>query len=286
MRNKPRIQRKNKKGISGIITTLIIVLVVIAIVVVVYNFIRPVLQQNAERVEQQQLGLATSFVIQNYNLNETAKTLDVNVKREAGGNANVVGVIISLEDINGNIVTFRQNLTIGELESKTANIDYKGSNLGDIALITVTPIFNLNGKEIISQQSTSQNIPGREVSPSGGKGGGGIGGGEGTGGGGADGGGPGGQGENAKEYCVDSDAIGEQGREIPIEGQQGQAGLVVVLFDNCKNEEISEDCLITVSAADVCLNAETLAEQTCNKEKHEIVNVNCRCNQGACISLQ
>jgi hypothetical protein len=96
-------------------------------------------------------------------LDPNASTVSLNIKRGAG-DGNVVGVMVGLQGPDGTIRSFRQNLSISELEMKNYQVNYSGSDLSDIVKITVTPIFRdmTTGQEQLglpTSQPVSYHLP-------------------------------------------------------------------------------------------------------------------------------
>ena len=147
----------NNRGLSGVVTTVLIILIVIVAVVLIWIIISPVVKQSGQQVETERLGLTTSFVVQEYSLNETKKELGINIKRNPG-NGNISSFIVTLEDSRGNRANFRQNIQINELESRQVNINYSNGGLIDIASIAITPVFSVGGKEVVGKTSSTIKI--------------------------------------------------------------------------------------------------------------------------------
>ena len=130
-----------RKGLSDVVTTVLLIAVALVAVMIIWNFISPTLQ-NA--------NINTAAYTSQFSVSPNSVTLDpnsdmvnLNVERKAG-DGNVVGFLVGLQDPAGNIKTFRQNLTINELESKNVGVNYTDFPMDDIVSITVTPIFKNN----------------------------------------------------------------------------------------------------------------------------------------------
>jgi hypothetical protein len=69
------------------------------------------------------------------------------------GEGDVVGFIVGVQDPSGLVKTFRQNLTVNQLETRNLVVNYTDAAFDDVISVTVTPIFrnNATGQEIIGQ---------------------------------------------------------------------------------------------------------------------------------------
>ncbi len=153
----------HKKGLSDIVVTMLIILIAIGAIIIIWNVLRPFLGSTAGLDTQQ---FTTKLSIPDESVQFDGTNLSVRVSRNAG-DGDVVGFMIGLEDPAGNVKTFRQNLSIKELETLQLNVNYTDQYQGDIVEVTISPIFRNNdtGKEIIGQPIASK--PAKYKLPSG-----------------------------------------------------------------------------------------------------------------------
>src|SRR3989344_3668562 len=134
----------NKKGISGIIVTVLIIVIALAGIILMWNFIKPVLN-NARNLESGINSLNPGLTIAKQSLvyefdSETGKVLFVvRIQREAGS-GDIDGVIIALTDSNGKNFAWEFNDKIKELESKIYRIDFADEGLVDVKSVSITPV--------------------------------------------------------------------------------------------------------------------------------------------------
>ena len=129
------------KGLSDVITIVLMILLVMAGIIILWNFIAPTLSSANINTD----AYTTSFSIppSSVTLDPNSNNLTLDINRGAG-QGNVIGFLVGLQDPAGNIKTFRENLTINQLETKQFGVNYTGFPMDDITSITVTPIFRNN----------------------------------------------------------------------------------------------------------------------------------------------
>ncbi len=151
----------NKRGLSQVVTTLLFVLLALGAVLLVWNLVRGIIGDAESEIDITQFSLNLEVVGKNVYINAPQEKVSLVVKRNAGA-GEIKGVNVILTDDSGQSSVFKQNILIGELESKKIDIDYSGSGLGDIVKIGIAPIIDRNGEEtvggIVSEFDSSNRI--------------------------------------------------------------------------------------------------------------------------------
>jgi len=144
----------NKRGLSGVVTSLILILLVLVAVGIVWVVVKNIISEGSEQVS---LGMFTvDLEIKNVKVNEGG--VDVKVERKVGqGELTGIKFIIS----NGvNSETIEQPTTLGELGVQTFNLDY----IGLVKEISVAPILELaSGKEKIGNVADKFEFSNKEI---------------------------------------------------------------------------------------------------------------------------
>jgi hypothetical protein len=135
---------RNKRGLSGIVATLLIILLVIVAVAIVWTVVRNVLEKGSDEVGFS--TITTTLDVQDVQVADGIAS--VNVKREVG-DGNVVGVKIVVSDGQNSISQdFIQSLE--ELESQTFDVDV--SSLSGVSEVLVSPILELpSGEQVLGE---------------------------------------------------------------------------------------------------------------------------------------
>ena len=142
----------NKRGLSEVVTTVLIILIILAAIIILWIFLRPVIFKSIGKLESGRFTIRLSIVPDSVLVDEN-QNLRLGVKRNSG-EGEIAGVLVSLEDSNGIVRTFRYNDSINELESRIINVDYSDSDIESVKKIFVTPvILNKDGDELIGLSS-------------------------------------------------------------------------------------------------------------------------------------
>ena len=152
-----------KRGLSGVVTTVLIILIVLSAIVIIWSFLRPVINKSAGQVNTDSLSAGLSIVKDSLVLDANGCEISFLVKR-GGGKEMIIGYYVVLEKENGDSLTFRENKTMSEFESDIFSRDFGSECLGKINSISIVPILlDENGNEIISKNVFSW-VLGREKS--------------------------------------------------------------------------------------------------------------------------
>lgn len=132
-----------KRGLSGVVTTLIIILLVLVAVGVIWVVVKNLVEKGAEQVELGQFTLdlqIKSAQVQNGNVTVVV------VKRNPG-QGNFVGMNFVFSD-GQNSETIRQNITLEELEEKSFTFTLTKISTSNLKSVSIAPIYELDsGKE-------------------------------------------------------------------------------------------------------------------------------------------
>ncbi|HPD81691.1 MAG TPA: FISUMP domain-containing protein [Candidatus Pacearchaeota archaeon] len=140
------IKKRNKKGLSAIVATLIIILLTIVAVTVVWVVIKEVVVKNSEKNFLNSLNL--NLKIQKVQI--TCDEVNINLKRNAG-EGEFIGLNFVVEgEENSDVFTVYAHMN--ELESRIFNFVSDNVTSGNISRIKVIPIFETkSGKEFIGE---------------------------------------------------------------------------------------------------------------------------------------
>mgnify|MGYP001573405471 CR=1 FL=1 len=132
-----------KRGLSGVVTTLIIVLLVLVAIGVIWMVVRNVIDKGTEQIELGQFSLDLQIKkVQVQNGNVT-----VIVVRRNPGEGNFVGMNFVFSD-GQNSETIRQNVSLQELDEKTFTFTLTKISTSNLKTVSVAPIYELSsGKE-------------------------------------------------------------------------------------------------------------------------------------------
>ncbi|MDO8459786.1 MAG: hypothetical protein Q7S74_01630, partial [Nanoarchaeota archaeon] len=92
-----------KRGLSGIIVSVLLVLLVMVAVAIIWFFIRPLLQRVGQQIQDELQFNSVSFTIRNIKV-DSQNNMEFILQRNAG-KGNVVGFVIVLEDTTKKIST-------------------------------------------------------------------------------------------------------------------------------------------------------------------------------------
>jgi len=136
-----------KRGLSGIVTTVIIILLVLAAVAILWAAVRPALESSASSVgTTEQFALSFSIVGATQD-EDNLNAVSVSVRRNAGGSDGLVqGVNVVLKDNSGNSCVKRVDEAFGVLETKTVPVNLQNEcQTGfstSLSSVEVAPIIN------------------------------------------------------------------------------------------------------------------------------------------------
>ncbi|MBX4196097.1 hypothetical protein KW805_00730 [Candidatus Pacearchaeota archaeon] len=143
-----------KRGLSDVVTTVLMILLVLAAIVIVWKFVRPTLVNAGQNIETSSLSTSLSVVPESVAVNYTSTSLGFVVKRNNGA-GDVSGLIVTLEDGNGNAASFNYpNAPLAEFQRRAIYINWStaSTKLGNITKITVRPLVSGSAKQGSSQK--------------------------------------------------------------------------------------------------------------------------------------
>lgn len=146
---------RNKRGLSGIVATLLIILLVIVAVAVVWTVVRNVLDEGSEKVGFS--TITTGVDVQGVQV--AGDTASVTVKRDVG-EGNVVGVKVVVSD-GQNSVSEEFMQPMEELEERTFDVDISELG-GDPVEVLVAPILTLDSGDQVLGEITDTYVVGEE----------------------------------------------------------------------------------------------------------------------------
>src|SRR3989344_5227029 len=144
-----------KRGLSGIVTTLIIILLVLVAVGVIWVVVKNLVQKGSEQVELGQFAL--DLQIKSAQVEDGNVTVVV-VKRNPG-EGEFVGMNFVFSD-GQNSETIRQNISLQELEEKSFTFTLTKINTSNLKTVSVAPIYQLSsGKETVGNTVATFDVP-------------------------------------------------------------------------------------------------------------------------------
>lgn len=142
---------KNKKGLSGIVTTLIIILLVIAAVSVIWGVVSNLLESGTGSIQKGALCLEIDLRATEVVAGGTVGQYNVTIERKSGPDQDAQAYITFFSDV-GNTVAIPTTNPFGILDIKTISIsETETENFADANKVVITPYFidEKSGKEII-----------------------------------------------------------------------------------------------------------------------------------------
>jgi pterin-4a-carbinolamine dehydratase len=142
-----------KRGLSGVVVTLLMIVLSITAVVIVWAVIKNVVESGSEDI-----GLDTYTInLEIQKVSQSTNSADITVKRNPGQGA-LVGLSFVISD-GINKQTFEQNnVNLSELETKTFTISYNSL----IKKIEIAPIVSINGKNLLQNPVENFDIPAKD----------------------------------------------------------------------------------------------------------------------------
>jgi flagellin-like protein len=155
----------HKRGLSGVITTLIMVLLVLAAATIVWTVVSNILNQTVEGISLSSLTL--DLKISKVTVYEGNNTIEVVVERKKG-KGKISGILI-IASTGEDSESFSFNETINELGRKKFSLELLSLNPSEITSISIAPIVTIDsGKEKILDVLDEEEIIKQENVSSGG----------------------------------------------------------------------------------------------------------------------
>src|SRR3989344_5808629 len=152
-----------KRGLSGIVYSILVILLILAAIVIIWAFVRPALIEGSGNVEPAILTARIEVVEESINF--TSNKVELLTKRYPGI-GDIVALFYTLEDINGNKKRYEVNNTNGltlpfsELETRKTRFTFSSFDFnGKIKQICVSPIvLNKDGRRLIHRIPNCVNV--------------------------------------------------------------------------------------------------------------------------------
>jgi hypothetical protein len=165
--------RKNRRGLSEVVTTLIIILLSLVAIGTVWYVVSTLLSSGSQQIGLEQFSIDVNFVKVAVNGNDVTLT----VKR-ATGPGNITGIKFILSD-GSNSEDFTEEISLSELQQKTFTETLASLTPANLKTASVAPIFLRNGENVqgditdtytfgagsINPEGGGENPPGAECSP-------------------------------------------------------------------------------------------------------------------------
>ena len=136
----------NKKGVSGVITTVLLILIVLAAIGILWAVVSSFLKSSTSNV--QGINFAQLEIIDNTaTFNPTTSQISLRIKRDSTP-GNITGYRAVIEDISGESESIDRDFYITEIESKYDYMDLP-EGITTPVKISIAPIFIIEGRKKI-----------------------------------------------------------------------------------------------------------------------------------------
>jgi len=141
-----------KKGVSGVITTVLLILIVLAAIGIIWVVISGFLSSSTEQIDLG-VGFAQLDIIDDSIRYISDDSIELKVKRDSNP-GNITGLRVIIEDENGNSKSYDIDTEIKELETKTFNVPLQNEiqNITKISIAPRTPVKNKIKTGMISDE--------------------------------------------------------------------------------------------------------------------------------------
>jgi len=135
----------NRRALSDIVVLILVILLALAAVMILWSFLR---------VFFLGAGLDTELITNRFSivsdsvLDVEGESVELNVRKDEG-DTEMVGIIVSLEDENGKVVNKRFPGEIKLFETMKISYDYIEEGLGRVDVVSISPVFMIDGEEKI-----------------------------------------------------------------------------------------------------------------------------------------
>jgi len=136
---------KNRRGVSGVIVTVLFILIILAAIVILWSFIRVFILGG--EITTGVLTTNLEIDAKSVNVNNTAREGSFIVKRNPG-EGNVVALRVLMKDIDGEEHIFRVDGEVKEFQTKRIDLNgnWSASELGNLSRVEVYTVV-LSDKE-------------------------------------------------------------------------------------------------------------------------------------------
>ena len=138
-------QKKNCRGLSTIVVTLIVILVSIVAVGIVWVVVRNVIQGGTEQLSLGQFTLDAK--IMEVSINYTSNSVSLNLRRNSGtGEFSKISFVFH-DERNSEVIT--EEFYLNQLEEKRFNFYLTILNVSELISVSIVPMLDQDGKEIL-----------------------------------------------------------------------------------------------------------------------------------------
>jgi len=155
-RLKPTIfLKKNRKGLSTIVITLIIILISLVAVGIIWVVVRNVIQSGTEGIALGQFTLGADII--NVNVDNSSNNVSLSVKRSSG-EGEITGIkFIFSDDTDSEIIT--EKISMGKLEEKRFTFHLAKLTVSKLISISIVPVLaSSSGKETLGSVLSKYNV--------------------------------------------------------------------------------------------------------------------------------
>jgi len=155
-RLKPTIsQKRNSRGLSTIVITLIIILISLVAVGIIWVVVRNVIQSGTEGIALGQFTLGADII--NVNVNNSSNNVSLSVKRSSG-EGEITGIkFIFSDDTDSEIIT--EKISMNKLEEKRFTFHLTKLTVSKLISISIVPVLSSSsGKETLGSVLSKYNV--------------------------------------------------------------------------------------------------------------------------------
>ena len=141
------VEKRNKRGLSTIVATLLIILLTLVAVGVIWMVVRNVIQSGTEQISLGKITL--DLEMKSVSVNVSNNSMEIKVKRNTGS-GEFVGLSFIIED-GSNSEVIKENVSMEELETRNFQLsNFTKINISRVTKVSIAPIFRLeSGKEVV-----------------------------------------------------------------------------------------------------------------------------------------
>jgi nitrous oxidase accessory protein NosD len=133
-----------RKGLSNIVATVLLVLLALAAIAIIWVFLKPIFKDARQEIVVNSLALNLEIIPESVYINENIQGVEYNIKRNPGGDLDIIKIRNILLDENGETFVYDEDVPGGMAEFQIVHVSfsYSSGTLGRIVKISVIPVFS------------------------------------------------------------------------------------------------------------------------------------------------
>jgi len=156
------MQKRGKKGLSTIVITLIIILISLVAVGIIWVVVRNVIRSGTEGITLGQFSLGAKITY--VNVNDSSNNVSFIVERNAG-EGEITGISFVFSSVNARTEVITRSVSLKELEQMKFNFHLENISVSNLASVSIFPLVNQNGQEVLGISLFKYNFVGNENNP-------------------------------------------------------------------------------------------------------------------------